>query len=123
MSDDDKKPPTAPTGQQVSIRTPKGVSTAVPALNGGRPVEYTPRITAVSKEDVQDAEISSAAVDDDLTDNAPEYRVNYDEKVTIKPRKTQARMFIGNKQYSFTAGKKCIVPRHVAIHLEEKGFL
>jgi hypothetical protein len=45
------------------------------------------------------------------------------EPVTVRPRITISRTRIGLEWYSFTAGKPCLVPRHVARHLEEKNII
>lgn len=43
--------------------------------------------------------------------------------VKVIPRQTIPRAFIGGTQYSFTAGKACLVPEDVKRHLTEKGIL
>lgn len=45
------------------------------------------------------------------------------EPVTVRPRITIARTRIGTTWYSFTAGKPCVVPRHVSRVLEEKNII
>lgn len=44
-------------------------------------------------------------------------------RVAITPRVNIPRTRIGGIDFSFTAGKKVSVPRHVAVLLEEKGIL
>ena len=43
--------------------------------------------------------------------------------VTVTPRKTIARTRIGKHFFSFTRGKKCLVPVDVMRHLAERGII
>lgn len=43
--------------------------------------------------------------------------------VEIRPRQNIPRTKIGRQTYSFVAGKKTRVPRHVAMLLDQKGYL
>lgn len=46
---------------------------------------------------------------------------NWNENVPVVVRMTIPRTQIGPNWYSFQAGKKYLVPRHIKRHLEEKG--
>lgn len=45
------------------------------------------------------------------------------KQVQIKPRRTELRMRVGLEWYSFSAGVKCLVPKIIIPHLEEKGII
>jgi hypothetical protein len=49
--------------------------------------------------------------------------VDMDTSCVVCPRQTIPRTRIGNAWYSFQANKKCSVPRHVMMVLEEKGIV
>lgn len=43
--------------------------------------------------------------------------------VMVKPLRTETRVRYGTSWYSFEAGKKCLVPKHLAVVLEQKGLI
>ncbi len=43
--------------------------------------------------------------------------------VKIRPRETIPRMRYGNTWFSFTAGKECLVPKHLETQLAERGLI
>lgn len=76
-----------------------------------------------SEEDVRDAAVNSRSEGGE--DEYPRMVAleEREKRVIITPRQTVPRTIIGGTEYSFTAGKRATVPRHVADLLQEKGLL
>jgi len=50
-------------------------------------------------------------------------QVDQNKMVKVRPLRTEKRVRIADKWYSFVQGKECLVPRHVATLLRQKGLL
>ena len=74
-----------------------------------------------------DNEVAPAMVNADVPEEVPVVHVQrvqeLNKMVMVKPLRTETRVRYGNNWYSFELGKKCLVPKHLAQHLEEKGMI
>jgi hypothetical protein len=50
-------------------------------------------------------------------------REDPNREVIVRPVKTENRFYVGGVPYQIVSGRKVKVPRHVALLLEEKGYL
>lgn len=79
----------------------------------------TPAGTSEDSDPPKPAAVSSG-------DGAPKVAVRVEDElrlVKVRPRQTIPRTRIGGQWYSFTAGKECLVPKHVERLLAEKNIL
>jgi hypothetical protein len=72
---------------------------------------------------IEDEVVSAAVIVDQVTLPVASVVEDLNEEVMVIPRQTVVRTRIGAKWYSFVNGRRCLVPRHVANLLEEKGIV